>query len=575
MKTLGWLKGMVAIATVAALAPGCASSDSSGTSASRGGDSPAVTAAGRADGGVDKTPAGNGASRTTLMFPTGDKATSLIALEATGPEQVRLGQPYNYNLRVTNLTDTPLHDVRVDAAAPIAGSGTPATRPANGLVGRPAGDARLAAARTGPGADRDEGVANPRSATTVWNVGTLAPKQSLTYQVAATADEIGLQGSCMTVHYQPSLCVAVRVVKPELAVTKEGPSAALICQDLTYTYRVTNTGTGALQAVRLDDALPEGLTTAEGQRAFAADIGTLREGETKAVTGKFKATRTGQFASRATASAGDVRAASRVVPTTVRQPALAVSVEGPEAHYVGQAINYRVTVRNTSDVPAENTVVALSAIGGSERLSDRTVGTIPPGESRSFAVNIGSGRAAGNASLTASATATCAAPAQDSASVAVLTIPALRLECVDNVDPVAVGQTTTYTINVKNQGSGADNTIALKATLPPEFTFVRGGGASAVTADGQNLTFAPVATLAPAAEVNWTVEVKAARPGDARFYVEMTSASLTRPVAETESTRVSSGDAQKDIREGAPVVPQGGPGPAPAAERPQGQQNNK
>src|SRR3712207_7887219 len=47
----------------------------------------------------------NGQSQSTLAFPTGDRATSIVLLEATGPEQVRLGQPYNYNLRVTNLTD--------------------------------------------------------------------------------------------------------------------------------------------------------------------------------------------------------------------------------------------------------------------------------------------------------------------------------------------------------------------------------------------------------------------------------------------------------------------------------------
>ncbi|MDB5297005.1 MAG: hypothetical protein JWO31_2988 [Phycisphaerales bacterium] len=566
MSKLGLFNGFIAFATFASLGVGCSSSSGDGTT-SRGGSSPAVAVGDRKDGGTDRARVANGQAMYTLAFPTGDRATSVVQLDATGPEQVRLGQPYNYNLRVTNLTDTPLHDVRVERAALLANAGTPATKPTNsGLAANP-GEARTAGARIS--------ASGTEPSKDVWTVGTLGPKESKTYQLAGTADEVGSASNCLSVAYRPSLCVVTRVVKPELQVTKEGPSQVLICQPITYTYRVTNTGTGALSAVRVDDALPDGLTGDAGQRALALNVGDLKEGETKTVTAAVKPQRTGQFSSRAVAASGDIRAQSREVSTAVSEPALAVNVEGPEAHYVGQAINYRVTVKNTGNTPAENTVVRLTAVGGSERLADRTIGTIPAGESRSFAVNIGSGGAGGTASLTAAVAATCARPAQDSASVTVLTVPALRLECVDSVDPVGVNGNTVYTINVKNQGNGPDNTIALKAVVPPEFTFVKGGGATPVTASGQNLTFAPVAALAPGAEVNWTVEVKAAKPGDARFYVEMTSGSLSRPVAENESTRVLSGDAAQDIQQGAPVVPQGKTGPAPANERPKGEQNTQ
>jgi hypothetical protein len=47
-----------------------------------------------------------------------------------------------------------------------------------------------------------------------------------------------------------------------------------------------------------------------------------------------------------------------------------------------------------------------------------------------------------------------------------------------------------------------------------------------------------VPTLAAGASATWTVEVKAVRAGDARFGIEMTSDSLTKPVDESESTRV-------------------------------------
>ena len=337
MRTLGLFKGLLATTAMVAAGTGCSTGDSGTASRDNRGsvsrnDGSAQTSSGRSDRVTDRTRVANGQSQSTLAFPTGDRATSIVLLEATGPEQVRLGQPYNYNLRVTNLTDAPLNDVRVERLTPTIGNetmGTTATRPTT-RPGAAAGNMAGETARTGPGEAR--------------------------------------------------------------------PAAAQ---------------------------------------------------------------------------------------------------------------------------------------------------------------------------------ATCARPAQDSASVNILTIPALQLECVDGQDPVNVGQNTTYTVTVRNEGSGADNNITLKGVLPPELQFVRGGGATNVTAEGQNLTFGPVPTLANNATATWTIEVKALRAADARFYVEMTSASLSRPAAETEPTRISTGDASRDTQQGAPVVPQGGAGPAPAGERPEGQQNNK
>src|SRR5204863_23711 len=139
------------------------------------------------------------------------------------------------------------------------------------------------------------------------------------------------------------------------------------------------------------------------------------------------------------------------------------------------------------DAPAQNTVLHLTTTGG-ERIGDRNIGTIEAGGARAVAITSGTGRAAGEVTLTAAAEATCARPASDKGTVAIRTIPALLLEAVDNPDPVQVGTSTTYTITVKNQGSGPDANIRLAATLPPEMKFVRGGGASEIRADGQKLS---------------------------------------------------------------------------------------
>src|SRR3954452_2359710 len=91
----------------------------------RGGNSPAITAAGR-DGGADMRQVGDN-FQYTLAYPTGDRRTSALLLEATGPGQVRVGQQYNYTLRVTNLTDTPLHDVAIRNLGAMPEAAVPGT----------------------------------------------------------------------------------------------------------------------------------------------------------------------------------------------------------------------------------------------------------------------------------------------------------------------------------------------------------------------------------------------------------------------------------------------------------------
>jgi uncharacterized repeat protein (TIGR01451 family) len=479
--------------------------------------------------------AGAGATRNVLAFPTGDQKSSVVQLEAIAPEQVRVGQSYTYTLKVTNLTDAPLHGVVVRdlAAAP------PTTRPAGQHAANNADlnsddQAQLAGHQMSATAASD--TANGPAGG--WSIGTLGPKQTVTQQFTATAEEVGAIRNCLSVSYQPTLCMAVNVVRPEIQVGKEGPSDVMICQDIPYVYTITNTGTGTAQALRIEDQLPEGLTTADGGKVFAADVGNLGQGESKRVTARLRATRTGQFTSHAFARGSGMEAQSKDVSTTVRAPVLALNVDAPAERFVGEPIDYKVTVKNTGDAPAQQTVVRLTGADG-QRLADRQVGTIAPGESKNFPVSVRTGRQGGTVHTQAVAEAECANRVTTESTVAVKTVPALRMECVDTSDPVRVGNDTTYTISVKNQGSGPDSNIIVHATLPPELQFVSADGASKVSASGQELTFAPVATLNAGETAQWTVEVRALKAADVKFVVDMKSDSLGNQAAiETEPTRL-------------------------------------
>src|SRR4051794_38950560 len=52
-------------------------------------------------------------TRVSLAYPTGNRATSAILIERISPAEVRLGQPYEYQIKVTNLTNSTLSGVVV------------------------------------------------------------------------------------------------------------------------------------------------------------------------------------------------------------------------------------------------------------------------------------------------------------------------------------------------------------------------------------------------------------------------------------------------------------------------------
>ena len=56
--------------------------------------------------------------RYTMAYPTGDRNSSVMLVEKTLPSQVRVGQPFEYELKVTNITDATLDDVRLQEQSP-------------------------------------------------------------------------------------------------------------------------------------------------------------------------------------------------------------------------------------------------------------------------------------------------------------------------------------------------------------------------------------------------------------------------------------------------------------------------
>lgn len=484
-------------------------------------------------------------SRVVLAYPTGNRSTSAVLVERMSPPEVRLGEPYEYQIKVTNLTNATLSSVIIREKLPADFNVTRAEP-----QGKVDGDIRA------------------------FELGDLPPKQSKMIRISGTPTKAGNIDSCVVVAYTPTLCSSTSVINPILKITKQAPTEADVCDPIALKYTVSNVGTGTERNVRIEEKLPDGLTTEDGRNSVAVDVGDLPEGKSKDVTVRLKAARAGAFTSEAVARGGGKEVVSDKVAVNVRQPKLEVTLRGPSSEFLNKRSTYSATVKNLGDAPARHVSVRLDTAGRAQLIAAATpeeksggsfdskdvvpdnkpsgtisgtaaslndtakdLGTIAPGESRSVDFNLRMLRE-GEMKITASASAECAPAVQTSLATSIATLPALRLEVVDVEDAIKIGDNVVYHIMVTNQGTGDDQDIRVVATLPEEESFVSASGTSNARNDGQVITFEPVARLDPQKSAEWRVEAKANRAGDVRFEVKITSRSLTKPAVETEPTRL-------------------------------------
>ena len=110
--------------------------------------------------------------------------------------------------------------------------------------------------------------------------------------------------------------MTTRVTEPKLRLTKTAPTEVMACDPIPMTFVVTHPGSGTSRNVRIEDRLPQGLTTTDGKTSFMVTIGDLGPGESKKTTVNVKAARTGSYQNKATATAdGGLRAESSTTTT--------------------------------------------------------------------------------------------------------------------------------------------------------------------------------------------------------------------------------------------------------------------
>ena len=450
---------------------------------------------------------------------------NILKVETMVPEEARINEIFDYQIKVTNLTDMALKNVKVTDYVPdeiqIKSSEPQVTQ-------------------------RMENFAH-------WMLGDMRPHESTMITVSALAQQRGRFASCAKASYDLGTCAEISIVEPKLLITKTAPSEIIRCDRIPLSYVVRNTGDGYACDLKIEDTLPAGLTTAEGQDHIKYTLEMLGPGESKEFKTMTDATKTGTFASKAvltSRTSGTVH--SNMTETSVREPVLTIAETGPSTQYIGKSLTYEITLTNKGDAIAKNTVVE-AMVPEEANFSSAThngqftrsspgkvtwdIGNLQPNTSRKLNMVLTSNQI-GSLKTKVLAKAYCAEAVSTSAETMLSGIPGILLEVVDVADPIEVGQNETYLITVTNQGSADDTNIQVTCMLEENMQYVSSSGPTQGAVVGDKITFGPLSKLSPKAQAKWQITVKALSVGDTRFKTMMKSDQLERFVEETEATRI-------------------------------------
>jgi uncharacterized repeat protein (TIGR01451 family) len=455
----------------------------------------------------------------TMYFPTGDRASSGLMVEERLPAQVRLNQPYTYDIIVTNLTKGTLENVTVNSLS---------TENMKIQSANPAGT-------TAPNGQM------------VWNLGSFGPNESKVIKVTAVAEKVGVTGNCINAAYNNSLCVATQVVNPALAITKAiTPTAVLNCDPITMTIEVTNTGTGTADNVVVKDTLPAGLTTSDGKTTIEQAVGNLAAGEKKNLSFNLKAAKTGTYQNTASTMADGIAAInSNTVSTKVTQPVLAIECKAGGQTLIGRENTFELTVRNSGDSACKDTKITAAVPAGTAvgRASDGgnaaggsltwNVGEIPAGGSKTVSFTLRQ-TTAGAAQITATASCTCATPVQTTCSATYIGVPDIGTLITDDDGVVLVGDNHVYRLEVKNQGQVNLTNTKMTVKLPDGLTFVSAAGQAATVA-GQTITF-DIGTVGVGQTKAFTMTCKASKSGELLVVGDTTCTEIKTSIRDDELT---------------------------------------
>lgn len=278
---------------------------------------------------------------------------------------------------------------------------------------------------------------------------------------------------------------------PGLKVVTEGPSEILIRQINQYEVRVENRGSADATGVVVRTSLPP-WAALEGHNASAGAVRPVTEGTDgqlewtidnipagtiERLFVRVKASKAGTFD---VATRWTMAPQNQTAQVTVREPKLAVQIDGPDEIVFGQSQRYKIRVLNPGDGPASNVVFTLKP-DAADPVSQR-LGNIPAGKESSFEIEL-TARDRGKLGIRGNVTGDLDLIADANKAVEVV---AADLEASLSGLPIQFQNTeATYGLEVINSGRVASEAVKAELQIPSGMTYI--GGITGAKLDGDRL----------------------------------------------------------------------------------------
>jgi uncharacterized repeat protein (TIGR01451 family) len=339
--------------------------------------------------------------------------------------------------------------------------------------------------------------------------------------------------------------------KADLAVTlAAAPNPVTVGQTLTYTLNVSNTGPSVATGTVLSNSLPPGVTlvsaqpsqgSCSGTAVLSCSLGTLAVGGNASVVIQVIPNAAGSLTDTAsvTSIVTDPNTANNSASVTVNAVAappmadlsLALSA-APNPVTVGQTLTYTLNVSNAGPSSATGTTLSDILPAGVSFVSAQpsqgscagttilscSLGTLAVGGNALVVIQV-IPNTPGSLTDTASVASTVTDPntANNSASVTVNAVAAppvadLSLALSAAPNPVTVGQTLTYTLNVSNAGPSTATGTTLSDILPAGVSFVSAQPSQGGCA-GTTILSCSLGTLAVGGSASVVIQVIPNTPG--------------------------------------------------------------
>jgi len=433
---------------------------------------------------ADPVSSNNSASVTTAVGPQANLSITKTVVSPAPPNPVNPGQNITYSIVVQNNGPSPATGVVVSDPTPTGLAFLSVT------------------GSTCTSFPCSIGTLNNGQSVTLTSMYNVAPSYS-GGAIVNTASVSEIETDPNMADNQSTTTTNVGAAA-DVSISKTGPPAVTLGQNITYTISVSNFGPAAASGVTVSDTTPSGLTPVSvsggGCSAFPCNIGSLAVGPPVTITATYNVpvTYSGPSPILNTAtvtSASDPNASnnSSTASTTVAAQAdLGITKTGPPSIAVGQNITYTINVTNTGSLAAANTFVSdptpagltpVVVSGGGCSAFPCALGTINPGGSVVITAVYNVSAGTPSASVTNTASVSTSSPESNLANNSVTVITPVSNTAIADLSILKAGpaqaafnDVVDFTVIVTNNGPNTATNVVISDTTPSNVVFVSNSG---------------------------------------------------------------------------------------------------